>query len=162
MRELTLSTLRASIDYDAETGVFTRNGCPIGRVYRRGYIMVQLLGETYLAHRLAWFYVHGEHPTRNIDHINGVKSDNRIVNLRECNQSENQQNRRLSSVRGCYKRRNGRWTAQIMIGYRSKKLGTYDTEQQAREAYLAAKLKMHTFAPFGVEPTGGAANAAVN
>jgi HNH endonuclease len=88
------------LDYDPETGIFrwkvhrrpqsppgTIAGWHSGKKAQR----IELEGENYLAHRLAWFYVHGIWPEQ-IDHINGDRSDNRIANLRPANNSQNQAN----------------------------------------------------------------------
>lgn len=58
----------------------------------KGYRRVQLCGQTYPAHWLVWYYVHGVWPKGQIDHINRIKDDNRIENLRDVTQEENQTN----------------------------------------------------------------------
>lgn len=87
--------------YDPETGLFdwrnssgrrtNRDGRP-GALRPDGYIYVSFRRVRYLAHRLAWFYVHGVWPHPVTDHINGNKSDNRIANLRQATHKENAQN----------------------------------------------------------------------
>lgn len=79
--------LKLHLDYNQNTGVFIRRislcnrvkiGDVAGNTNLQGYVAIRVLGKLYKAHRLAWLYVYGEFP-RDIDHINGVKSDNRIV-----------------------------------------------------------------------------------
>jgi hypothetical protein len=57
-----------------------------------GYITIRVIYKSYLAHRLAWLYVHGEWPENLIDHINNNRSDNRICNLRKATKTENNRN----------------------------------------------------------------------
>ena len=108
-----------------------------GNGYRRGGIS----GKNYMAHRVIWALVHGHWPNGVIDHINGDRSDNRIANLRDVDVARNCQNRTQawgasSSVGVVFLKKTGKWVAQIQIG-------TFDTEEEAAEAYRSAKLKIH-------------------
>lgn len=96
-----LATLRALLDYDANTGQFTRKieqrkkpiGSTPGGLSKYGYWQISVLGRTYTAQRLAWYYVYGDWPSEDIDHINRNKLDNRIANLRKLSRSDNLRNR---------------------------------------------------------------------
>jgi len=94
--------VRGRLDYDPETGEFIWKarvgdkqwsakfaGEVAGTIANTGYRRIMLDGEGYGAARLAWLYVHGEWPKNEIDHINRVKDDNRLVNLREATRTEN-------------------------------------------------------------------------
>src|SRR5690606_28968194 len=122
---LTHERLTALFDYDPLTGVFLRRidsgraraGSTAG--YRRsdGYIKVFAENRQWLAHRLAWFYVHGRPPQSGIDHIDGNPSNNRIANLREATQSQNNANAKrprhnTSGFKGVSKSR-GKWQAVV-------------------------------------------------
>lgn len=61
-----------------------------------GYFRGKIFGTNVLAHRVAWCYHHGQWPTGEIDHINGVRDDNRISNLRDVAGGKNAKNRRIS------------------------------------------------------------------
>jgi hypothetical protein len=155
---LTHDRLKALLSYNPETGLFTRlqrrtNALPIaGSVRTDGYLSIFVDGCAYPAHRLAWFFVHGEWPERRLDHRNGNKCDNRIANLREATHSENLQNRgtayanSTSGILGVYPRERGRWQARIQVNGRAKSLGLYDTKADAAAAYASAKAKFHPFA----------------
>jgi hypothetical protein len=87
---------------------------------------------------------YGVWPTQLIDHINGDSSDNRIVNLRQTTQSENNRNRRItdkntSGYVGVYKR-GAKWCAQISVNGKNMHLGAYDTIEQAANARKQAEI----------------------
>ena len=93
-------SIRDVLSYDPDTGLFSREGStPIANPSSDGYTRIGIKGRKYLAHRLAWFFVHGETPDT-IDHINGEKSDNRIANLRNVTQAQNLLNKK--GKRGVY------------------------------------------------------------
>lgn len=161
--DLTAERLRELLHYDPETGVFTRRTCPhrpdlegkvTGRRDARGYFTVKLEMTKYQAHRLAWLYIKGVWPADLIDHINGIKDDNRIVNLREATNHENQQNRRTTAGRGPFslgtqyrEDLRKKWAARIRVNGHLKSLGYFDTQKEAHQAYLVAKSEYHTFNP---------------
>lgn len=149
--------LRELLAYDPLTGAFVwrrkinhaKPGDAAGHLNRTlGYVMIGVAGRCYWAHRLAWLHVTGEWPERGIDHINGVKHDNRWSNLREATQGVNNQNQRrahrdsLTGVLGVTKKRR-KYRAQIVLNRKTNYLGTFDTPELAHAAYLAAKRRMH-------------------
>jgi hypothetical protein len=114
-----------------------------------GYWQIQIDGSLYLAHRLVWFYVHSRWPTHEIDHVNGIKTDNRIGNLRLATKSQNQANSRKrrgcsSKFKGaCFCKRSRKWHAHITKNYKTHHLGTFPTAQEAHAAYAVAARKFH-------------------
>ena len=72
----------SSIEYDPDTGTFTRNGRKAGTITKAGYVAIRVDIKIHLGHRLAWFLVYGRWP-KAIHHLNGIKDDNRISNLEE-------------------------------------------------------------------------------
>ena len=115
-----------------------------------------MFGKTHQAHRIVWQLHNGQIPDGlQIDHINGIKDDNRIENLRLDVNKENPQNisepqcNNTSGYLGVsWNEREKKWRAQIMVKGKRKYLGLYDTKEEAYEAYLAAKRDLH---PFWVE-----------
>ena len=148
MTELTHVRLLKLLSYDPETGYFTCNvsGKPVGS-YSDTYTRISIDGCRYKAGRLAWFYMTGTWPEQ-IDHINGLKGDDRFENLRSVNQSQNSQNR---AGFGAYpkgvtfdSRRNKRpWQARLQVNGISKNLGMYATMEEAAEAYKIAAASLH-------------------
>ena len=118
-----------------------------------GYVGIRINGVRYLAHRLAWAYHFGTWPALNIDHINGNGMDNRIMNLREANQSENHQNKRRQSNNKSgftgvsWNTLERRWRATIQIGGKQIFLGGFAEKEDAYSAYLKAKAEFHPFQP---------------
>jgi hypothetical protein len=153
---LTAEEVRSLFHYDPDTGVFTRkvnrhrfkSGEVAGTKSDEGYINIKVQKSTYKAHRLAWLYVYGAFPDLQIDHINGIRSDNRIANLREVTHSGNTQNQRTyqrSNKSGFLgvSPNNRRWKATISVHGEYKYLGTFDTPELAHQAYLDAKRSLH-------------------
>lgn len=95
----------------------------------KGYRVMSIFCKRYLVHRLAWLYTYGQFPTV-IDHINGVRTDNRLCNLREVTHQQNHMNQRISSkntsgVTGVYlNKRNGLWCAQMKFNGKTYHLGS--------------------------------------
>lgn len=165
--DLTAARLREILHYDPETGVFTwvksrgraKALAQAGAVNVQGYTQISIFNHTYKAHRLAWIYVHGCEPPRGLDHINRVKTDNRMCNLRLASDMENGQNRsrqsnNLSGFTGVsYFQRNGKWRATIRYAGKQHHLGLFATAEDAAEAYSCAKIRLHTFNPITSECT---------
>lgn len=151
--DLTLERLKVSLHYSPDTGHFTRltskgNGVA-GQISAskdtHGYIQVRAGGSRYRAHRLAWFYMTGSWPTEQIDHINGVRDDNRWANLRQATQSQNIINGRLRSststgFKGVTRDSDGRnrWRARITVAGRQRFLGYFGSAEEAAAAYQKA------------------------
>lgn len=155
--ELTVARLRELLHYDPTTGVFTnattRNRCAIaghraGWIDPNGYQTIKIFRKAYLAHRLAWFYVHGEWPAQQIDHINQVRHDNRIDNLRDVSPAVNQQNVRhaqrnnRSGILGVCKNKT-RHSAVIEADGKRFYLGCFATPEEAGAVYADAKARLH-------------------
>lgn len=159
-KPLTAERLRELFEYFPETGMFRRRqlageytrrgagkltpGCTYGR-----YLGICIDYQRYYVHRLAWFYIHGEWPPHEIDHINGDPFDNRLSNLRLATGSENGHNRRrsrrnTSGIKGVhFFKPSGKWRAAINDGHRHRKhLGLFDTKEQAAEAYRVAAIRL--------------------
>lgn len=132
--------------FDYVSGALIRKTTGL-RGYTRpdGYVYVRLLGKSYGEHRLVHLLFTGEWPHQ-VDHANGVRSDNRYENLRSATHAENCMNRKPcgSASKGCYwqpKRR--KWIAQIGIDGKRKTLGYFDTEDKAADAYASAANELH-------------------
>lgn len=97
-------------------------------------------GASQYEHRVVWLMTHGAFPDGPLDHIDGNVANNDPSNLRLSTARDNSQNVRR---RGVTLAANGRWRARIMSDGRSVSLGTFTTEDEARAAYEAAKLKLH-------------------
>lgn len=149
---LTQARLKELLSYDAETGVFkwlvSRGGKPIGsradNVSKLGYVRISVDYERHNAHRLAFLYVHGKFPDGEVDHINGDRGDNRLINLRVVNRQQQCMNtaKRADNSSGfkgvAFHRGSGRWRARIKKNGKEISLGLYDTPEQAGEAYIEA------------------------
>jgi len=111
---------------------------------RDGYILIRVEKVLLRAHRLAWQYVYGAAPAVELDHVNGVPSDNRIENLRLASRSQNIANSRrwrtnTSGAKGVYWcRQQQKWRARITVDRRSRHLGHFENIADAQAAYMAA------------------------
>lgn len=151
---LTQARVREVLDYDPETGVcrwrvtLSRRamaGTIAGNITWAGYRAISIDRRNYQLHRVIWFYVHGEMP-KQIDHKNGVRDDNRLVNLREATYSQNgaNQRRRINNTSGFkgVHRAGERWRARIEVNRRHISLGMFDTPAEAHAAYMNAAVAM--------------------
>lgn len=153
MKTFTAQYLREYFEYDQLTGLFywkrKVTNAEIGQVagtQRSGYVYLKLHNKGCFAHRVAWLFIYGEWPSKYLDHINGIRSDNRICNLREATQSQNMMNSKHSkthAMRGLYKRKTGLW--QVKIGFDNKRIniGNFKTLEEAQVAYANAAKKFH-------------------
>lgn len=158
---LTQAQLKEYVTYDPESGGLywiksrgpkAKVGARIGSRHSKGYREAKFFGFRYLEHRLVWFYHHGSWPMHDIDHINCIRDDNRIENLRDCTKAQNNQNiikckanNKTSGLLGVYKQSKcASFIAQIRVNGKLKNLGSFKTPEAAHEVYLAAKRKYHS------------------
>ncbi len=159
---LTQQRLKDLFDYNPETGGFTRKKTSSKCSYTNnsGYIEISVLGEKHAAHRLAFLYMVGSLPPIVTDHINGVKTDNRWVNLRLASKPENEfasgpKKNNKSGFKGvCFDKARGRWLATIGMNFRSKYIGRYKCLVDAVLARDLAAKKYHREFAFINAPLG--------
>ena len=154
---ITQDRLKSLLTYDPDTGEFrwrvNRPRCQkdavAGTPSYHGYVVIKLNGTSYKAHRLAWLYENGCWPTGEIDHVNRIRDDNRIANLRLSTRFLNCQNRSKpknahSKHIGVSRSFNGaRWRAYIDFNGKRRALGVYDTEAQALAARKDAEKQLY-------------------
>ena len=107
MNNISQEYIRERYDYHPDGYLIARErlsprcgaGDRVGSINERGYIITKIKGERWRVHRLIYIYHYGE-IVHQIDHINNDRTDNRIENLRDISQSENQLNRLDSKVNG--------------------------------------------------------------
>ncbi len=144
--------------YDPETGFFYRTKNPfkqIGHTNKIGYVVFSYKGKSCYAHRIAWQIIYGFVPPKHIDHINRVKNDNRICNLRLAddlinnrNRSDANKNNKSSGLLGVTKpKHTKKWAACIFVDRKRKHIGYFDTAEQAHQAYIEAKKIWHPTSP---------------
>ena len=147
--------LKANLHYDPETGYFTwlRVNCNrihIGNIAgslnkNDGYIQISVNKNKVRAHRLAFLYMTGKFPGHEIDHINHIRHDNRLVNLREATDLDNSRNkyRSLKNTSGVigvfWNKARGKWVAFIYINNKNLKLGSFFNKQEAINARKEAE-----------------------
>lgn len=92
------------------------------------------------AHQLAWYLYYNKCPIL-LDHINRIKDDNRIENLREVTNQENMFNNNCSGY--SWRKNRNMWVSTIKVDNKSIYLGSFCTEEEAHQAYLNAKKIYH-------------------
>lgn len=165
--DMTSDYLRQCLSYESETGLFFWKERPLehfkdmrakkiwntkysgrkaGALMNIGYVLIRIHKQCYYAHRLAWLYVNGSWPDE-VDHINGVITDNRINNLRSVTHAENGKNVKTPShnstgvIGVCIPNDGGRIQARIQVNGKHIKLGRFDSIDEAAQARLdASKL----------------------
>ena len=152
---ITQQRLKELVEYNPNTGLFTRIKRGIGIKQgiiintpnvTTGYLDMQLDARHYSQHRIAWFYIHNEWPIE-IDHINGIRTDNRLINLRNVDRFTNAKNHK---IRECSKsgivgvhfcNRYGKWIAQINVNKKHHYIGSFVFKQDAINARKQAEIK---------------------
>jgi hypothetical protein len=158
---LTRKFLNEILRYDPSTGTLYNRYRPekssywnkrfsnkkTGGLHSYGGIGVWVDGVLYQAHCLIWIMMTGEHPSPEIDHIDGDRANNRWKNLRIVMHAENMKNqkpRNGSPHKGAkWNKRMGRWQAAITVNYKRLHLGTFDTAEEAHGVYCKAAKKLH-------------------
>lgn len=139
--------IERGITYNPESGlIYGVKGKEFKVKNKRGYIQVSTYkGKMWrvYGHQFAYYYIYGK-IVNCLDHINGIKYDNRICNLREVTYSENSWNQK-KNARGYSAVRNGLYQSRIRINGKLKSLGYYKNTDDARNAYLEAKKRYHNW-----------------
>ena len=146
-----LKVVNELLTYDPVTGIFTwnktrnarcRQGQVAGKVCKDGYRRITINGQSCAAGRLAWLVVHKYDPLEaTVDHKDRNRDNNAIENLRLATQKEQNDNKLTSKgATKCGRR----FQARITTNGKTRSLGCYDTPEQARAVYIAAKIEEHT------------------
>ncbi len=173
--------LKTILSYDKNTGIFVWkkrsitdfkdkraystwnarfSGNIAGGKTDQGYHQIVINAHNYRAHRLAWLYVHGEWPKDQIDHINRIRKDNRIVNLRTVEHKENSKNQKIridntSTVIGVYwSKERDKWYAKISNNTKVIRLGTFVDFDDAVKERKQAEIKYNYHINHGMEAMG--------
>lgn len=151
---LTQERLKEILCYDPDTGIFTHRknrggikaGSIAGNLTEQGYIRIKIDSKLYYAHRLAWLYIHGNFSIDEMDHINHVRNDNRLVNLRSCTKVDNLRNQTIyknnsSGITGVnWHKRQQKWIARIRIDGQIINIGSFAHKEDAAKARKAAEI----------------------
>lgn len=163
--------LRELLDYNSDTGLFVWRfrerkwfksdksmkawnsrfaGVATGSLHHSGYVHLTILSKFYAAHRIAWLYVYGEFPDNEIDHKDGNKSNNRILNLRDVTPKTNSENKlkvyqnSKSGIRGVsWHEKDQKWRVRIRVNGKLLHIGNFTDITEAEHAAIAAKRKYH-------------------
>lgn len=164
--EITQEYLKEILHYNKLTGLFRwkvdiysgRNkkqkhvsiGDLAGTVNSKGYLRIGINHKSYLCQRLAWLYEYGEWPSNEVDHINHVRSDNRIDNLRNVAGLDNQKNvsKRKDNNSGftgvSWNAKSSKWVAQMQVNKKKIHLGYFSSLEDAVCARKQANIE-HSF-----------------
>lgn len=151
----TLDVLQSLFRYDPNTGDIFWIASGKGKIKKKaagtqelsGYKGIVVNGKRIRAHIIAWALYHNKWPDDQLDHINGVKSDNRIANLREATNSQNGKNLKIKSNNTSgttgvgYDKINDKWRATIKVDGKQKNLGRYLNIEDAIFVRKQAEIK---------------------
>jgi hypothetical protein len=150
--DISQEDIKILFDYDTVNGnlIWKKDRKVAGSIEHHGYIRIGIKGKTYRAHHLVWLYHHGVFPNTIIDHINQVKNDNRIENLRLSNPTHNNLNRstgsnNTSGYKGVsYVKRIDKYQATITVKGKMYRLGQFKTFEEAKYARISYEEELLT------------------
>lgn len=159
MTNITRERLGELLSYDPETGVFTRlvhrgserAGSMAGSPTPDGYLQITVDRRVYRVHRLAWFYMTGEWPKNQIDHIDLNRTNNRWSNLRDATNAQNNANKRIpvtntTGFKGVRRDRGDKYRAEVRFNGKKISINGLDTPERA--AWYAGWLRGVIFKDF--------------
>lgn len=156
---LTKEYVNSILLYEKDTGVLrwrnqqsnrVKPNSVAGSINSEGYVCLDIRARPYRAHRIIWLMEYGNFPNGQIDHIDGNRANNRLENLREVSNKQNQENKKTmaKSVSGhkgvTWHSRDKVWQARIGHNMKSKHLGSFRNVEDAISAYKEAALQIHT------------------
>lgn len=154
---LNQTTINELLRYDEQTGLLfarlpfgaAKAGDKVGTLRPDGRRQISIRRRLYLEHRIIWFMKTGEWPRHQIDHKDLVRSNNTPDNIRECDNSQNNANRRVRPDNECgikgvkFEKRRGHWVSHITKNRKLIYLGSFETPEAAGAAYSSAARKLH-------------------
>lgn len=156
--------IKELLDYDPETGIFrwkhsrgpNKANEVAGWKHYTGYLYIGFDNQQFKAHRLAWVFIHGCPPAGMLDHIDRDIRNNRISNLREASEQQNNQNKRpyrnsRTGVKGIgWSAQSRKWRARIQANGRVHSLGLFSSFEEALQARQTAETALHIFQERGL------------
>lgn len=155
---MNINLMKDHLEYNPVSGEFRwknsrcriKGGVIAGSLRSDGYRQIKFMGKLYLSHRIAWEFVNGKIPDgMEIDHVNVIKNDNRIINLRLATREDNQHNHGIrknnsSGVKGVHWHKGiGKWQVRIMVGKNRVHLGYFSENKDAEKAAIEARELLH-------------------
>jgi HNH endonuclease/AP2 domain len=156
-KEITREYLLGILEYDKFSGLLTwivnknnrRKGCVAGSINSNGYVTLWIDGKQYQSHRVIWFMVNGNWPIDEIDHIDGIRTNNAFNNLREATRSENSRNHKVrvdnnSGVKGVYwNSKLNKWRSEINFNKKRYNIGYFKCLNEAEAAVKRKREELH-------------------
>lgn len=150
------NTISKLVNYNPITGVFTRisSGKQIGSIQKNGYVYAFVDGKLRLLHRVAFLLMTGSPPRNDIDHINGIRSSNQWINLREATRKENLYNKRSTRElpKNVYLHKSGNYRVKMKIENKTVHFGYFKNLEDAIIKAKTVQMETHgSFAPTRVD-----------
>lgn len=145
----TIEEITQKFDVNPETGSIryryqiksVKPGQEAGTMRQDGYVRIKWGKRALFAHRIIWLVATGSESEKT-DHINGVRNDNRISNLRNATNSENMCNHQKRKPVAVYFR-GGKWHGRVMKMYRAHRIKPADSRQEAVERVNILRREIH-------------------
>jgi hypothetical protein len=147
-RLFSYSFVEGALFWKERTSPKAKLSMPAGYTDPEGYKVITIAGISYRRHRLVWAYFHNDPGDLEIDHVNRIKGDDRIENLRQASRRQNSYNTIYSTNKSgcpgvCWHKRDKRWRVSIRKNGVNFHLGYFSDIEKAKQAYRKASLKLH-------------------